>query len=1087
MNSLRKIKSALIIITFIIVLLLVLTPSLFAIPVNKTSAISVGLTHIESTQSTTKHLTGPIVQSSTYADEHFVRDIQVLTSEDLDSTLAYILQLSPEGYIVISPDTDIHPVIAYSFNGAFPIDDPNDPLLHMVTWDLQNRIDAIPITSSEVKTNNNTLWEKYLSLDDAFVSELSTSTSWGPWVKTQWDQGSPYNKYCPCIAEWPIVGGCMTRASVGCTATAMAQIINYWQYPNTVSFTYNDDRYETETLKIKIDEHASTRDFPDFTQLNEKLKNMTYAGDEDESAALCFACGISVKMDYKDDGWWIFLPSSGAWPSAEAYRKKFGYSTAIEKSASNTDFYPTLMQNMKDGQPAQLVIYEKANPNKCHSLVADGFKDTGEYHLNYGWGGGIFSTDGWYFLPAGMPSDYDVVHNGVLDISPGPIPKGIAWLRGCQASNGSWYNDPSVTSFAVLTMLNWGYDESDPIVSKGINYVLSRINSNGSVHNVSERYTYYTSIAILPLAATHNTSYQDELTKMRTWILNSQWDESSYYASINTSNSYYGGWGYGNNTRPDLSNTQWALMGLKAADKELGLDGGTTYDKCANYFLARCRNTDGGSYYIPGGGASIHTMTAASVWSYALCGRGAGAETLGGIQWLTNHYSLTNNDGWGWWSEYYYKVTLSKALTMTHKTMLGSHDWFAELSQKLMDEQYETGNWPDTGMPANGEIGSAMSTCWAIMALQGRTLPPSGNFGMWATLESHADLHMYDPQGRHTGFNYITNTLEENIPGSDFVILDPNDDEVPYAGNTPAEGLRQIIKLSSVTAGSYRIEVVGTSSGPFHLTVEGLEDDEVVTSNSYEGDIVQNVVMATNATATSMEGALTIIYEPLQVLPVLGVEPDLIDTGVEPGATNCLSFVVKEKGGEQTLHGVTMYCTDITSPNSTINGSTITFDMSNFDIEQGGEQVVNVYIPVPADFAGKGTGSIIVESSDGGAKSISIVLTPIELVTKYAHVSTDSVSYDRRTGLFSTEISVTALLEINAPVWLVIEDIDNPAVTIAGKDGTTSDGKPYFDLTSLLDDGKLSPAETVVKRVYFNNPDRVQFSFTPGVRGVIEP
>jgi hypothetical protein len=104
-------------------------------------------------------------------------------------------------------------------------------------------------------------------------------------------------------------------------------------------------------------------------------------------------------------------------------------------------------------------------------------------------------------------------------------------------------------------------------------------------------------------------------------------------------------------------------------------------------------------------------------------------------------------------------------------------------------------------------------------------------------------------------------------------------------------------------------------------------------------------------------------------------------------------------------------------------------------------------------------------------------------------VSAGLVSYDRRTGQFSVNVTVknTSATVVNSPVWLVIESISNPAVTLAGADGTTADGKPYLDLSGLLGDGKLSPAETITKRLYFNNPGRVQFTFKPSVRGVILP
>ena len=304
-------------------------------------------------------------------------------------------------------------------------------------------------------------------------------------------------------------------------------------------------------------------------------------------------------------------------------------------------------------------------------------------------------TNGGRTIVAGSPiGQRDHLSDGDINVMrllypQGPIARGITYLRQWQGADGSWLSDPAVTSFAVLSMLNAGYGEDDPDVAEGLAYVLSRINGDGSVHNQSHRYTYYTSIAILPLVATHNPDYHDEIAAMRTWLVGSQWDESCFYGSVGPSHSYYGGFGYGNSTRPDLSNTQWALMGLKAGDNELELQATDTYFKALT-FLDRCRRADGGSYYTPSGGGSIHTMTAASVWSYTLCNIPSGdPRVLGGIQWLTDNYSLTNNDGWGYWSEYYYKVTFAKAMVMTHKVQLGVHDWFAELSALLATEQQD--------------------------------------------------------------------------------------------------------------------------------------------------------------------------------------------------------------------------------------------------------------------------------------------------------------------------------------------------------------------------------------------------------------
>ncbi|MFH1883847.1 MAG: leucine-rich repeat domain-containing protein, partial [Planctomycetota bacterium] len=108
-------------------------------------------------------------------------------------------------------------------------------------------------------------------------------------------------------------------------------------------------------------------------------------------------------------------------------------------------------------------------------------------------------------------------------------------------------------------------------------------------------------------------------------------------------------------------------------------------------------------------------------------------------------------------------------------------------------------------------------------------------------------------------------------------------------------------------------------------------------------------------------------------------------------------------------------------------------------------------------------------------------------VDEYTETNLGRVGYDRRTRRFSVNATVTNTSDtaIGSPVWLVIESISNPGVTLANADGTTIDGKEYIDLSGLLGDGQLEPGESVTKRLYFNNPNRVRFTFEPSIRGVI--
>ena len=79
----------------------------------------------------------------------------------------------------------------------------------------------------------------------------------------------------------------------------------------------------------------------------------------------------------------------------------------------------------------------------------------------------------------------------------------------------------------------------------------------------------------------------------------------------------------------------------------------------------------------------------------------------------------------------------------------------------------------------------------------------------------------------------------------------------------------------------------------------------------------------------------------------------------------------------------------------------------------------------------------------------------------------------------------TSAKAYSRPVWLVVESVSNPDVTLAGVDGTTADGKYYIDLSTLLGDGKLDLGESISKLIYFNKLKRRRFNCSMSVRDVV--
>ena len=57
-------------------------------------------------------------------------------------------------------------------------------------------------------------------------TSISVSATISPFITTKWNQASPYNLLCPNV-------GSLTHGYTGCVATAMSQILKYYNYPAT--------------------------------------------------------------------------------------------------------------------------------------------------------------------------------------------------------------------------------------------------------------------------------------------------------------------------------------------------------------------------------------------------------------------------------------------------------------------------------------------------------------------------------------------------------------------------------------------------------------------------------------------------------------------------------------------------------------------------------------------------------------------------------------------------------------------------------------------------------------------------------------
>ena len=327
--------------------------------------------------------------------------------------LAYQYQLSPIGYLVLSANQSLPPVIAYSL-GSDPSMEGEEinPLQDMLVLDIGNRIkhlDLIPASSKEL---NRSHWAAILEqdLDEKAFEQWppAGSTSTGGWLETNWKQSHPYNKFCP------MDNVNNARSVAGCPAVALSMIINYQKNLNATRFSDNDDYYHSYAgRQYWIDDDAHSCDFPPFPDLNEyydsiAMKFLSYTSlDEDEIAALIFGCGVAAQQVYTSE-------VSGTFGVDQAYDAymRFGYTDAMLIYDSDTSFYTQMKNNIKDSRPVHLAVLSSTGQGG-HNVVADGYNTDDYYHLNFGWGG---SYNGWYLLPDEIPYNLSIIEGAVLDI-----------------------------------------------------------------------------------------------------------------------------------------------------------------------------------------------------------------------------------------------------------------------------------------------------------------------------------------------------------------------------------------------------------------------------------------------------------------------------------------------------------------------------------------------------------------------------------------------------------------------------------------------------------------------------------------------
>ena len=348
------------------------------------------------------------------------------------------------------------------------------------------------------------------------------------------------------------------------------------------------------------------------------------------------------------------------------------------------------------------------------------------------------------------------------------IQKGIAYLQSTQGEDGSWTPKPgpAVTALATGVMLDRPEIGTEhPRVAKAVGYILSKAKDDGGIHD-GVLANYNTAISIAALARVNDDPRAAEAVQRgQNFLRGLQWNgqEGPEGQEIDQSHAFYGGAGYGESGRPDMSNTQIMLQGLY----ESGMDCNDPVFQRAMVFINRCQGhesnemfadkivNDGGFIYatsinkdlvgVPESKASPDQIDEAKAGRPVSGLRTYGSITYAGFKsylyaqldrddprvtaahdWIQRNWTLERNPGMPEELKdhglYYMYMTLGRTLRAWGSTHITTpdgtqHDWANELIDELVSRQRDDGSWvndADRWMEGDPNL----VTCYSLIALQ---------------------------------------------------------------------------------------------------------------------------------------------------------------------------------------------------------------------------------------------------------------------------------------------------------------------------------------------------------------------------------
>jgi hypothetical protein len=402
------------------------------------------------------------------------------------------------GFVIVAGDDRSPAVLGYSDKGTFDADHLPDELSYL----LEGYAAQINALEQGAKA----------------VPQQSLGQAISPLLRAQWDQEAPYNLMLPFINSY--------HAYTGCVATAMAQVMHYWQWPARPTCTI--PAYTTPYYHMYMPE-LSPVDFEWDKMQDTYLTNDTASEEALAVATLLKYCAQSVEMDFQDYG-------SGATNiTNHALSTYFGYKASAQlldrENWTAQEWAEIIYNELASNRP---VIYGGQKATGGHAFVCDGYDGNGLFHINWGWNG---QSNGYFLLNVLDPDiqgtgsasgAYGYINEqiAVVGIEPGEdnselalTASDVTFSSATTTRSSSNYNFNitvtgrfwNYTSQTVSANIGWGLFDGETLVSTLFNSYTDALRTNRCLYTRNQKLYFGNGITsgtyrIMPIYSERYTS-----------------------------------------------------------------------------------------------------------------------------------------------------------------------------------------------------------------------------------------------------------------------------------------------------------------------------------------------------------------------------------------------------------------------------------------------------------------------------------------------------------------------------------------------------------------------------------------------------